>query len=89
MELSVRHLKINEATEIIPEGGEDPYQMIQVHDYKGVSFLRMDSDTKAATAETIKVLSTAYPEMLSHKYFVNVPTIMVRSLASWIHKTSG
>ncbi|KKA29215.1 hypothetical protein TD95_000928 [Thielaviopsis punctulata] len=76
MELSVRKLKINEATEIIPEGGEDPYQMVQVHDYKGVSFLRMDSDTKAATAETIKVLSTAYPEMLAHKYFVNVPTIM-------------
>ncbi|KAL5598323.1 hypothetical protein BROUX41_003618 [Berkeleyomyces rouxiae] len=76
MELSLRKLKIDQATEIIPDGGEDPYQMIQVHDYKGVSFLRMDSDTKAATAETIKVLSTAYPELLSHKYFVNVPSIM-------------
>ncbi|PHH51997.1 Phosphatidylinositol transfer protein sfh5 [Ceratocystis fimbriata CBS 114723] len=76
MELSVRQLKIDQATEIIPAGGEDPYQMIQVHDYKGVSFLRMDADTKAATAETIKVLSTAYPELLFHKYFVNVPSIM-------------
>jgi hypothetical protein len=76
MELGVRKLKLNEVTSIIPEGGEDPYQMIQVHDYQGVSFFRMDPNVKASSKETISVFSMAYPELLSHKYFVNVPTIM-------------
>ncbi|KAK2673037.1 CRAL-TRIO lipid binding domain [Fusarium oxysporum f. sp. vasinfectum] len=58
------------------KGGEDPYQMIQVHDYLNVSFFRMDPAVKAASKETISVFSMAYPELLAHKYFVNVPAIM-------------
>lgn len=76
MELSVQKLKLDQVTEPIPEGGEDPYQMIQVHDYMNVSFWRMDPAVKAASKETIHVFSMAYPELLAHKYFVNVPAIM-------------
>ncbi|CAF3665354.1 unnamed protein product [Fusarium graminearum] len=76
MEISVQKLKLDQVTEPIPEGGEDPYQMIQVHDYLNVSFFRVDPAVKAASKETISVFSMAYPELLSHKYFVNVPAIM-------------
>ncbi|KAJ4259609.1 Phosphatidylinositol transfer protein sfh5 [Fusarium torreyae] len=76
MELSVQKLRLDQVTEPIPEGGEDPYQMIQVHDYLNVSFFRMDPAVKAASKETISVFSMAYPELLAHKYFVNVPAIM-------------
>lgn len=76
MELSVQKLKLDQVTEPIPEGGEDPYQMIQVHDYQNVSFFRMDPSVKAASKETISIFSMAYPELLAHKYFVNVPAIM-------------
>ncbi|KAF7544429.1 hypothetical protein G7Z17_g9953 [Cylindrodendrum hubeiense] len=76
MELSVQKLNLAAVTEPIPEGGEDPYQMIQVHDYMSVSFFRMDPAVKAASKETIAVFSMAYPELLAHKYFVNVPVIM-------------
>jgi hypothetical protein len=76
MELGLRKLNLNEVAKPIPEGGEDPYQMIQVHDYLNVSFLRLDPHVKAASKETIQTFSVAYPELLSHKYFVNVPAIM-------------
>ncbi|KAH6887944.1 CRAL-TRIO domain-containing protein [Thelonectria olida] len=76
MELSVQKLNLAAVTAPIPEGGEDPYQMIQVHDYMSVSFFRMDPAVKAASKETIAVFSMAYPELLAHKYFVNVPAIM-------------
>lgn len=76
MELSVQKLKLDQVTEPIPDDGDDPYQMIQVHDYLNVSFWRMDPAVKAASKETIAVFSMAYPELLAHKYFVNVPAIM-------------
>ncbi|KOS21865.1 Phosphatidylinositol transfer protein sfh5 [Escovopsis weberi] len=76
MELSVQQLHLEDATELIPDKGADPYQMVQVHDYQSVSFFRMDADVKAATKETIQTLSMAYPELMSQKYFVNVPSIM-------------
>lgn len=76
MELAVQELKLDQATSVIDYNGEDPYQMIQVHDYLNVSFLRLNPTIKAATKKTIEVFSTAYPELLREKYFVNVPTIM-------------
>lgn len=51
-------------------------KMAQVHDYKGVSMFRIDSDMKAATKEIVKVFSDHYPELLSKKFFVNVPMLM-------------
>lgn len=76
MELAVQDLKMQDATEVIPYDGEDPYQMIQVHDYLNVKFFRMDPSVRAATKKVIEVFATAYPELLSEKFFVNVPAIM-------------
>lgn len=76
MELSVKELDLASATEKIPENGIDPYRMVQVHDYLNVSFLRMDPTIKAASTETIKTFSMAYPELLKEKFFVNVPVLM-------------
>ncbi|KAL3478450.1 CRAL-TRIO domain-containing protein [Aspergillus californicus] len=76
MELAVQELKLDEATSIIDYNGEDPYQMIQVHDYLNVSFLRLNPTIRAATKKTIEVFSTAYPELLREKFFINVPLIM-------------
>ncbi|OAX77514.1 phosphatidylinositol transfer protein SFH5 [Emergomyces africanus] len=76
MEMAVKDLKLNEATSVIDYSGEDPYQMIQVHDYQNVSFLRLNPSIKSATKQTIDVFSTAYPELLKEKFFVNVPALM-------------
>ncbi|KAJ6132223.1 hypothetical protein N7471_007438 [Penicillium samsonianum] len=76
MELAVQDLKMKDATEVIEYDGEDPYQMIQVHDYLNVKFFRMDPSVRAATKKVIEVFATAYPELLSEKFFVNVPAIM-------------
>ncbi|EFQ29482.1 CRAL/TRIO domain-containing protein [Colletotrichum graminicola] len=81
MELSVRKLGLDKVQTPIPDGGEDPYQMIQVHDYLNVSFLRMDPAVKAASSETIRIFAMAYPELLVHKYFVNIPALM-----GWVFK---
>ncbi|QLL33764.1 hypothetical protein HG536_0F00890 [Torulaspora globosa] len=50
--------------------------MTQVHDYKGVSVLRMDSDIKKCTKQIIAIFQQNYPELLFAKYFVNVPTLL-------------
>ncbi|KAJ5495238.1 Phosphatidylinositol transfer protein sfh5 [Penicillium diatomitis] len=77
MEMAVQDLKMKDATEVIDyDGKKDHYQMIQVHDYLHVKFLRMDPVVRAATKQTIEVFSTAYPELLREKFFVNVPSIM-------------
>lgn len=77
MELAVQDLKMKDATTVIDYDGEkDPYQMVQVHDYLNVKFFRMDPAVRTATKKTIDVFSTAYPELLREKFFVNVPSIM-------------
>lgn len=55
---------------------EDNCYMTQVHDYKGVSVLRMDSDIKKCTKQIIQIFQANYPELLFAKYFVNVPTLL-------------
>ncbi|KAI3319269.1 CRAL-TRIO domain-containing protein [Xylariaceae sp. AK1471] len=77
MELAVQELSLSTATEPITADSEaDPYKMFQVHDYKGISFLRQAPQVKAASTETIRVFATAYPELLKEKFFVNVPAVM-------------
>ncbi|KAL4886306.1 CRAL-TRIO domain-containing protein [Aspergillus karnatakaensis] len=76
MELAVLELNMDKTTTVIDYDGEDPYQMIQVHDYLNVSFLRLNPNLRAATKKTIEVFSTAYPELLREKFFINVPAIM-------------
>jgi hypothetical protein len=77
MEQAVQALSLSTATEpITADSDADPYKMFQVHDYKGVSFLRQAPQVKTASTETIKVFATAYPELLKEKFFVNVPALM-------------
>ncbi|KAH8103829.1 CRAL-TRIO domain-containing protein [Cristinia sonorae] len=52
-------------------------QMVQVHDYAGVSFLAgRDPNQKAAAAEATNIFQNHYPEFLSLKFFINVPTVL-------------
>ncbi|KAI0204406.1 CRAL-TRIO domain-containing protein [Astrocystis sublimbata] len=77
MEQAVLELSLSTATTpITSDPDADPYKMFQVHDYKGVSFLRQAPQVKTASTETIKVFATAYPELLKEKFFVNVPALM-------------
>lgn len=48
--------------------------MVQVHDYEGVSIWGRTANTKAATAKLIELMQNNYPEFLSSKLFVNVPS---------------
>ncbi|KAJ3932874.1 MAG: CRAL-TRIO domain-containing protein [Lentinula lateritia] len=51
-------------------------QMIQVHDYAGVSMTSRDTNSKNAASEASSIFSSHYPELLHKKYFVNVPSYM-------------
>ncbi|KAG8698701.1 Non-classical phosphatidylinositol transfer protein (PITP) [Ceratobasidium sp. 395] len=57
--------------------------MVQVHgiskDYAGVSMTSRDANSKKAAAEATKLFQDYYPELLSAKFFVNVP-----ALFTWI-----
>lgn len=75
MEEALQDLDISSATKPI-SAEHDPYKIIQVHDYKSISFLRQSSVVKAASTETIKVFAQNYPELLKEKFFVNVPAFM-------------
>ncbi|KAI9783023.1 MAG: Non-classical phosphatidylinositol transfer protein (PITP) [Peltula sp. TS41687] len=85
MERSIAHLHLNDATQPIPDynsdpnstaANKDPYQIMQVHDYLSVKFLRMDAATRAASQRTIALFQARYPELLARKFFVNVPFVM-------------
>lgn len=75
MELALHDLSLASATKKIT-ADYDPYKIVQVHDYKSISFLRQSASVKAASTETIKVFAQNYPELLKEKFFVNVPAIM-------------
>lgn len=62
-ELGIQQLKLSAATEPIT-AERDPYKIIQVHDYKSISFLRQPPSVKAASTEVIKKFGLAYPELL-------------------------
>lgn len=73
----MQDLKMKDATTVIDyDGQNDPYQMIQVHDYKNAKFFRMDPKMGTAIKKTIDVFATAYPELLREKFFVNTPFIL-------------
>ncbi len=84
MELSLAQLHLSETTVPIPDynAGHDPHQVIQVHDYLSVSFIRMDPHIRAASTATIKLFKDYYPETLSRKFFVNIPLLM-----GWVFAT--
>lgn len=75
MELALSELSLASATKPIT-ADYDPYKIVQVHDYKSISFLRQSPHVKAASTETIKIFAQNYPELLKEKFFVNVPAVM-------------
>lgn len=75
MEQALHSLGISNATKPIT-AEEDPWKIVQVHDYKSISFLRQSPVVKAASTETIRVFAQNYPELLKEKFFVNVPAFM-------------
>ncbi|KAF8916209.1 CRAL-TRIO domain-containing protein [Mucidula mucida] len=60
-------------------------QTVQIHDYEGVSMSSRDANSKQAASEASNVFSSHYPELLSKKFFINVPTLM--SWIFWFFKT--
>lgn len=66
-ELGIQQLKLSEATEPIT-AEKDPYKIMQVHDYKSISFLRQPPAVKAASTEVIKKFALAYPELLKARH---------------------
>ncbi|KAF2167660.1 hypothetical protein M409DRAFT_65798 [Zasmidium cellare ATCC 36951] len=77
-EITIQQLKLNEATETIPDYGKgpDPYKAINVHDYLSVSFFRRPQEIKDSSSKIIDMFQRYYPETVSYKYFVNVPLVM-------------
>ncbi|KAF5383626.1 hypothetical protein D9615_003559 [Tricholomella constricta] len=59
-------------------------QMIQIHDYLGVSLTSRDAKSKAAASEATNIFQSHYPELLYRKFFVNVPTLM--NWIFWVFK---
>lgn len=77
-EIVIKELKLDEATEVIPDYGKgpDPYKAINVHDYLSVSFFRRPQEIKDSSSKIIDMFQKYYPETVSYKYFVNVPLVM-------------
>ncbi|CAG8446752.1 11144_t:CDS:2 [Diversispora eburnea] len=48
-------------------------QIIQVHDYKLVSFTSYDATVKTASKNVTQILQDNYPEFLAVKFFINTP----------------
>ncbi|KAJ6619967.1 CRAL-TRIO domain-containing protein [Mycena sp. CBHHK59/15] len=60
-------------------------QMIQIHDYEGVSMSSRTPASKNAASQASNMFSSHYPELLYKKFFVNVPSYM--SWLFWFFKT--
>ncbi|KAF3932599.1 Patellin-4 [Dactylellina cionopaga] len=85
MEVAIAKLDLSNTTKPIPDFGKgpDPHQIVQVHDYLNTSFLRMDPAAKVASKAAPALFKDYYPEMLSRKFFVNVPVVM-----GWLYKAT-
>jgi len=59
-------------------------QTVQIHDYEGVSLLSRDTNTKNAASEATSIFQNHYPEFLSRKFFIHVPTIL--NWIFWVFK---
>ncbi|KAH0836536.1 CRAL-TRIO domain-containing protein [Lanmaoa asiatica] len=51
-------------------------QMVQIHDYEGVGLSSRTESSKKAASEASKIFQDHYPEFLSRKFFVNVPSFL-------------
>ncbi|KAF8558171.1 CRAL/TRIO domain-containing protein [Imleria badia] len=59
-------------------------QMVQIHDYDGVGLSSRTENSKKAAAEASKIFQDHYPEFLSRKFFVNVPSFL--TWVFWLFK---
>ncbi|KAG2150285.1 CRAL-TRIO domain-containing protein [Suillus bovinus] len=59
-------------------------QMIQIHDYEGVSMSSRTQASKNAASEASSIFQSHYPEFLAKKFFVNVPSFL--TWIFWIFK---
>ncbi|KAL9114789.1 MAG: hypothetical protein Q9227_001469, partial [Pyrenula ochraceoflavens] len=62
-ELGLQALNLSAATKPITLT-DDPYKIVQVHDYKNVTFFSQPPAVKAASKEVIRVFGQNYPELL-------------------------
>lgn len=84
MERGISHLSMAAPTKRVPDfesTDTDPYQMIQVHDYLSISFLIPDANVKACANAATALFQSYYPELLSKKFFINVPVVL-----GWVYK---
>jgi hypothetical protein len=59
-------------------------QMVQIHDYEGVSMSSRTQASKNAASEASSIFQGHYPEFLARKFFVNVPSVL--TWIFWIFK---
>lgn len=59
-------------------------QMVQIHDYEGVSMSSRTQASKNAASEASSIFQGHYPEFLAKKFFVNVPSFL--TWIFWIFK---
>ena len=67
---------MEKSLQLIDFTNKDNNRIAQVHDYNNVSILRIDPGMKKATKEIITIFGDNYPELLSTKFFINVPLLM-------------
>lgn len=51
-------------------------QAVQIHDYEGVGLFSRTENSKRAASEATSIFQGHYPELLTRKFFVNVPSFM-------------
>lgn len=51
-------------------------QILQIHDYEGVSVSSRTSNSKKAASEATSIFQNHYPEFLAAKFFVSVPSFL-------------
>ncbi|KIM56052.1 hypothetical protein SCLCIDRAFT_29952 [Scleroderma citrinum Foug A] len=51
-------------------------QVVQIHDYEGVSMSSRTENSKNAASEASSIFQSHYPEFLARKFFVNVPSFL-------------
>jgi len=59
-------------------------QTDQIHDYEGVSLSQRDANSKSAASEATSIFQNHYPEFLSRKFFINIPTLL--TWIFWVFK---
>ena len=73
MELAAHELKIDESTTVMDYDGPDPYKMLQVQDFRKLSYLWMYLKIRPFVKWTMDTIPLAYPGLLAERYFVNIP----------------